>query len=107
MHTVSLKSQYYNTPAPTYFGPQWPIIREHTIVQNSDLRFSACRRAAKLVELGYKNMEMEELSGFRTGRSCIDNIFCITQTIEEKKATNRELHLLFIDLTKAYDTTIK
>ena len=24
--------------------------------------------------------------------------------IEKKKATNRELHLLFIDLTKAYDS---
>jgi hypothetical protein len=99
-----LKSQYYKSLAPTYFGPHWPVIREHTIVQTSDLRFSACRRAAKLVELEYKNTEMGEQSGFRAGRSCIDNIFCITQTIEEKKATNRELHLLFIDLTKTYDT---
>ena len=56
---------------------------------------------AKLVESEYKNMEMEEQSGFRAGRSCIDNIFCITQMIEKKQATNRELHLLFIDLTKA------
>ena len=42
---------------------------------------------------------------FRAGRSCIDNIFCITQLIEKKKATDRELHLLFIDLAKAYDST--
>jgi len=34
-------------------------------------------------------MEIEEQSGFRAGRSCIDNIFCITQMIEKKKATNR------------------
>ena len=58
------------------------------------------RTLAKLVESEYKNMEMEEQSGFRAGRSSIDNIFCITQMIEKKKATNRELHLLFIDLTK-------
>jgi hypothetical protein len=57
-----------------------------------------------LVELGYKNMEMEEQSGFRTGRSCIGNIFRITQMIGKKKATNRELLLLFIDLTKAYNS---
>jgi hypothetical protein len=25
-----LKSQYYNTPTPTYFGPHWPNIRERT-----------------------------------------------------------------------------
>ena len=47
---------------------------------------------------------MGEQAGFRAGRSCIDNIFCTTQTIEKKKATNWELHLLFIDLTKAYDS---
>jgi len=35
----------------------------------------------KLVESEYKNMEMEEQSGFRAGRSCIDKIFCITQII--------------------------
>jgi hypothetical protein len=62
------------------------------------------RILAKLVELEHKNVEMEEQAGFRVGRSCIDNIFCITQMIEKKKATNRELHLLFIDLTKAYDS---
>jgi hypothetical protein len=59
------------------------------------------RILAKFVELEHTNMEMEEQAGFRAGRSYIDNIFCITQPIEKKKATNRELHLLFIDLTKA------
>jgi hypothetical protein len=59
---------------------------------------------AKLLESEYKNMEIEEQSGFRAGRSCVDNIFCIIQMIEKKKATNRELNLLFIDLTKAIDS---
>jgi len=49
-------------------------------------------------------MKIEEQSGFLVGRSRIDKIFCITHTIEIKKATNRVLHLLFIDLTKAYDS---
>ena len=40
---------------------------------------------AKLVESEYQNMEMEEQSGFRAGRSCIDNIFCLTQMIEKRK----------------------
>ena len=35
MLTILLNSQYYNTPGPTGFGPYWPIIRQHTIVQNS------------------------------------------------------------------------
>jgi len=62
------------------------------------------RILAKLVESEYKNMEMEEQSGFQAGRSCIDNIFYITQMAEKKIATNRELHLSFIDLTKACDS---
>jgi hypothetical protein len=62
------------------------------------------RILAKLVESEYKNMEMEEQSSFQAGRSCITNIFCITQVIEKNKSTNRELHLLFIDLTKACDS---
>ena len=41
----------------------------------------------------------EEQSGFRTGRSCTDNNFCIKQIIEKRNATNQETHLLFVDLT--------
>jgi hypothetical protein len=63
------------------------------------------RILAKLLELEYKNMVMEEQSGFRAGRSCIDNIFLHnTNDRKKKKTTNRDLHLLFIDLTKAYDS---
>jgi hypothetical protein len=60
------------------------------------------RILAKLVESECKNMETEEQSDFRTGRSSIDKIFCITQMIQKKKATNKELYLIFYDLTKAY-----
>jgi len=42
---------------------------------------------AKLVESEYKNMEMEEQSGFRAGRSCIDNIF-LHNTKDRKKESH-------------------
>ena len=32
MHTILLKSQYYNTSAPACFGPHWYVIRENTAV---------------------------------------------------------------------------
>jgi len=54
-----------------------------------------------LIEEENKN---EEQSGFRTGRSCTDTIFCMKQVIEKRKATNQETHLLVVDLTKAYDS---
>jgi hypothetical protein len=49
---------------------------------------------------------MEEQSGFQAGRSCIDNIYYITQMTEKKIATNRELHLLYIHLKRAYDSVL-
>ena len=54
-----------------------------------------------LIEEG--NKDEEEQSGFRTGRSCTDNIFCMKKVIEKRNAANQETHLLFVDLTKAYD----
>jgi hypothetical protein len=46
----------------------------------------------------------EEQSGFTAGRSCVDNIFMIKQVIEKQRTRNRDTHLIFIDLEKAYDT---
>lgn len=55
------------------------------------------------IENEYLQMEAEEQAGFRAGRSTIDHIFSITQVIEKKIEFNQELHLLFVDLKKAYD----
>jgi len=48
--------------------------------------------------------EVEDQSGFRAGRSCVDNIFVLQQVIEKRTARNLPTHLVFIDLEKAYDT---
>ena len=49
-------------------------------------------------------IEMEEQSGFRPGRSCVDNIFTIKQLAEKMLARGMELHVGFIDLRKAFDS---
>ena len=46
----------------------------------------------------------EEQSGFRAGRSCLDNIHCLRQIIEKNKAKNIDTLMTFIDLEKAYDS---
>lgn len=56
-----------------------------------------------LIESEYAPIQMEEQAGFRAGRSCVDNMFCITQIAEKIAATHGKLHLTFVDLTKAYD----
>jgi len=53
-----------------------------------------------------ENKDEEEQSGFRTGRTCTDNIFCMKQVIEKRNATNQETHVLFVDLTKVYDSIL-
>ena len=57
-----------------------------------------------LIEEEYSSYEEEEQNGFRSGRSCTDNIFALKQIIEKKSAMNQEVHITFIDLQKAYDT---
>ena len=42
--------------------------------------------------------------GFRRKRSIIDHIFCIRQILEKKWEYNEEVHQLFIDFKKAYDS---
>jgi hypothetical protein len=37
IHPILLKSQYYNSSSLTCFGSHWPIIREHTVAQNSTM----------------------------------------------------------------------
>jgi len=46
----------------------------------------------------------EEQSGFCAGRSCIDNIFCLTQLSEQSISYGQDTCLTFVDLRKAYDT---
>jgi hypothetical protein len=47
-------------------------------------------------------MEALKLAGFRAGRSTIDHLFSVTQLIEKKTAYEQELHMVYIDLKKAY-----
>ena len=54
------------------------------------------------IEKEIKDSEIQ--SGFRAGRSCIDNLFCLKQMIEKTIAHGGELHIAFIDLKKAYDS---
>ena len=56
-----------------------------------------------LIENEYSDKEAEEQAEFRAGRSCNDNTFVIKQLIEKQLSVGKEVHLLFIDLKKAYD----
>jgi len=46
----------------------------------------------------------EAQCGFRAGRGTCDMVFAVRQVQEKCREQNRELHLVFVDLTKAFDT---
>lgn len=46
----------------------------------------------------------EQQNDFRSGRSCIYNVFSFIQLAEKSIAYSKELYLKFTDLKKAYDS---
>ena len=46
----------------------------------------------------------ESQCGFRAGRGTVDMIFSLRQVAEKVREKNEELYMVFIDLTKAFDT---
>jgi sorting nexin-29 len=62
---------------------------------------------AKIITQRFKTISeailLEEQNGFRRGRSRIDNVFTVKQTIEKRREFNLETHIAFLDLEKAFD----
>ncbi len=56
------------------------------------------------LEENYKSREDEFQAGFRVGRSTIDHIFVIKQLIEKINEVGQQIHFVFVDLEKAYDS---
>jgi len=47
---------------------------------------------------------LEEQSGFRKGRSCMDCIFSFSQIIEKHREFNIPKYISFIDFKKVFDS---
>ena len=60
------------------------------------------KRLSNFVE--NNNLLHGEQSGFRPGHETFSNIHSLLRIIEHAKSKNRELHFLYIDITKAYDS---
>jgi hypothetical protein len=56
------------------------------------------------LEQEFSQLEIEEQAVFKAGRFPVEHIFSLRQLIEKKMAVNQPLHLLFVDLQKAYDS---
>jgi len=52
----------------------------------------------------YHTYRCDHQCGFRRNKSTINHTFCIRQILEKKWEYNEEVHQLFIDFKKAYDS---
>ena len=56
------------------------------------------------LKINIKEIIGDHQCGLRRNRSTIDRIFCIRQTLEKKSEYSEQVHSLFIDFKKAYDS---
>ena len=43
-------------------------------------------------------------NGFRRGRSTLSQILCLRRLLEKSQASNRDLAMVFVDFSKAFDS---
>ena len=58
----------------------------------------------RIIEHVVDDIYPESQCGFRAGRGTIDMIFSLRQVAEKVREKNQELYMVFVDLTKAFDT---
>ena len=63
-----------------------------------------CRIIIDRIKGGVDGMLRKEQGGFRTGRSCIDQIFVLRNIIEQCVEWNSPLFINFVDFRKAFDS---
>ncbi len=54
-----------------------------------------------------RNMLPESQQGFRKNRGCTDAIHCLRLAMEAARTGGHELHMAFVDLSKAYDSVAR
>ena len=60
-----------------------------------------CRVLLQRIRQGVDKRLTEEQAGFRTGRSCTDQIFVLRNIVEQSLEWNSSLNINFIDFEKA------
>ena len=59
----------------------------------------------RLVQFAERRLS-ENQNGFRAGRSCMDTLFAVKRLMEVSLEKQKELWLIFVDFTKAFNTAI-
>jgi hypothetical protein len=74
----------------------------------TDLLNGDCKLFAKIIvaklQITAEIILLEEQSGLRKGRSCTDNVHIIQHLMEKHREFNQELHMLFINYAKTFNS---
>ena len=74
------------------------------LVHSAVLRLHVVRLYVRLSVCNIGGSESESQCGFRSGRGTMDMIFTARQLQEKCREQQRELYVVFVDLTKAFDS---
>ena len=79
----------------------WKLPKHNTVTATFSRLYG--RILKDFIEEEIRMRESEEQSGFRAGRSRMNNIFCLKQVVEKELEVGNQIHVLFIDLKKVCD----
>ena len=112
--------QLCNHTLSTFKAPKiWHQSQIIAMLKKGDLSFVTNYRGISLMSIAaklYNKMILNRIvpfvepllrknqNGFRRGRSTLSQILCLRRLIEESKLSNRDLALVFVDFSKAFDS---
>ena len=117
MHSL-FQDCYANSVIPSIWkkGIISPIPKDHTSDPRDPMNFRGITLACSMYKLycSVLNMRMskwtetnklveDEQNGFRSKRSCIDQVSSLTNIIETRKCLRKSTYALFVDFRKAFD----
>ena len=56
------------------------------------------------LEQEFSQIEAEDQARFRDGRSTIDHVYCLKHLLEKMMCVDQQIHSLFVDSEKVYDS---
>ena len=86
-------------------NPRSPLDHRPICIMSCVAKIYSCVLNNRLQShLDRNNLLSDSQNGFRSGRSCIDHIFSLVTILRNRKITNQQTFLCFVDFRRAFDS---